>query len=147
MRKRKIIRGAFYSNTGVTSAFTAGSITLSSVTSDWWITYSLSGQYWKIAPTGTTNATTGPIIVDSTTTSITVTPSAVTMATGATQQLAVLNQSSLNVITECTFSSAFTGATVSTGGLITTIHGATGAGVITTTHNDGPTGATTVTIG
>ena len=144
MRKRKIIRGAFYTNTGVTSDFLAGNVTLSSIDTDWYITYKLGTDYWKIAPTGTTYATAGPIIVDSDTTSITVTPSAWTGITGETIQLSVINQDSINVITECTFESDSVRATVNSTGLITTVN--TGVVNITTTHSDGPTGTTALLI-
>lgn len=144
MRKRKTIRGAFYTNTGTTAAFLAGDISVTSIDNDWWITYLEGTDYWKIAPTGTTNATTGPIIVDSLTTSIVVTPANLSGATGSTQQLAVVNQDTINVITECEFATDTAGvATVgATSGLISIV--GTGDAIITTTHNDGPTGVTAV---
>lgn len=141
MRIRKIVRGAFYTNTGITSSFLAGNLSLTAIDTDWYIYYTdENSDTWKIAPTGTTYATTGPILSDSTTTSIVVTPTGGTASTtGATQQLAVVNQDSVNVITECTFASDDEAvATVSAAGLVTYV-GNIGTATVTATHNDGPT--------
>lgn len=145
MRVRRIMRGSFYTN-GLQTDFEAGNLTLTSIGTDWYVYYTdENNDAWKIAPTGTTNATTSPILVNSTTTSIAVTPASWTSITGDTQQLAVVNQDTVNVISECTFASLPTGiVTVSLGGLITSV--ITGTTTVTTTHNDGPTGATSVTI-
>lgn len=75
--------------------------------------------------------------VSATTTSIVVTPSAVTLVTGTTQQLAVVDQDGNDVLANCTFVSATPAeATVSSGGLITAVS-ATSSVVITATHEDG----------
>ena len=139
MRLRKIMRGAFYTNSLQTN-FEAGNISITSRDSNWWVYYTdENSDAWKIAPTGTTYATTVPVLVDSTTTAIYVTPTGTTAsATGATQQLVVVNQDSVNVISECTFSGNTAAvATVSAGGLVTYV-GNIGTVTITATHPDGP---------
>ncbi len=139
MRLRKIMRGAFYTN-GLQTDFEAGNLTITSRDNDWFVYYTdENDDAWKIAPTGTTYATTIPVLVDSTTTSIVVTPSGGTeTVTGGTQQLAVVNQDSVNVITECTFATGDVDvATVSTGGLVTYV-GNIGTTTIQATHPDGP---------
>ena len=143
MRIRKIMRGAFYTN-GQQTSFEAGDLTPTSIDIDWWIYYTdENDDDWKIAPTGTTYATTTPVLVDSTTTSITVTPTTISDFTTETYQLAVVNQDSVNVLAECTFTSSDdVVATGSSSGLVTILY--TGTTIITTTHNDGPTGATSV---
>jgi len=143
MRIRKIMRGAFYTN-GLQTDFEAGNLTPTSIDTDWYVYYTdENNDAWKIAPTGTTYETTTPVLVDSTTTSITVTPAGITGYTGSTWQLAAVNQDSVNVISECTFASDSIRATVSASGLITIVQSSAGLPiVITTTHNDGPTGTT-----
>ena len=138
MRIRKIMRGAFYTNSLQTD-FESGNLTPTAIDSDWWVYYTdENNDAWKIAPTGTTNATVTPVLVDSTTTAIVVTPSGGTASTtGATQQLTVVNQDSVNVITECIFASnAETVATVDSAGLVTYV-GNVGTATITATHEDG----------
>jgi len=154
MRKRKIIRGAFYTN-GQQTTFEAGNLSLTSLDNDWYIYYTdENSDAWKIAPTGTTNATTSPILVDSTTTSIVVSPSGFTGVSGITYQMTVVNQDAVNVIAESTITvhstTAISGATVSESGLITIPVGDsnswTGTTVIWTQHPDilSYTGITTV---
>jgi len=137
MRIRRIMRGAFYTN-GLQTDFEAGNLTPTSIGTDWYVYYTdENSDAWKIAPTGTTNATTSPILVDSTTTAITVTPSTFTSYTGDTQQLAVVNQDSVNVISECNFTSDSARVTVSATGLITIVDpGIPGAATITVSHPD-----------
>lgn len=146
------MRGSFYTN-GLQTNFEAGNLILTSIGTDWYVYYTdENNDAWKIAPTGTTNATTSPILVDSTTTAITVTPTGFTGISGITYQIAVVNQDSVNVISECIFSTvagtAVSGATVSASGLITipTLHWS-GTTTVITTHNDGATisGTTIVT--
>jgi len=122
MRIRKIMRGAFYTNS-LQTTFEAGNLTPTSIDENWWVYYTdENDDAWKIAPTGTTYETTTPVLVDSTTTSIVVTPATATVASGATQQLTVVNQDAVNVISECTFASGTeTVAIVDSAGLITVI--------------------------
>jgi len=130
---------SFYSNnesfTGVTS--------VDSLTTDLYFHYTDEfGSQWKLSGNTAATAST-PILEDSDTTAITVTPATLISYTGETQQLAVVNQDSANVISECTFTRSNSGASVSEAGLITIL--LTGSTIITVTHNDGPTGTTTVT--
>lgn len=145
MRKRKIIRGAFYTNTGATSDFTSGNITLSALTSDWWIYYWLNDtDEFKIAPTGTTNATTAPIVVQTDTTGVTSSPANWLSYTGDTQQITVINEDGYNVTSECNFNSTDTAvATVSSSGLMNMA--GTGNTYIYASHPDSVTGTTSVT--
>ena len=158
MRLRKIMRGAFYTS-GQQTSFEAGNLSITARGNDWYIYYTdENSDAWKIAPTGTTYATASPILVDSTTTSIVVTPPTwAAPSSGDTQQLAVVNQDTVNVISECAFSTvagtAVSGATVSASGLITIPIGDgtswTGTTTIWTNHPDLPlyTGTTIVTAG
>lgn len=138
MRIKKIVRGAFYTN-GLQTDFEAGNLTPTLIDTDWYVYYTdENSDEWKIAPTGTTNATSSPILSDSTTTEIVVTPSGGTASTtGATQQLAVVNQDEVNVITECTFESDDESiVTVDSDGLVTYV-GNEGTATVTVTHEDG----------
>lgn len=142
MRKRKIIRGAFYTNNVNLTTFDA----LRSIeASTWKIHYSyVDGSLAYIIPTGVTNATTSPVVEGSVTTAITVTPANFAGYTGATQQLSVVNEDNLNVISECNFLSYDTGiATVSAAGLITVVS-ASGSTTIRTSHADAVSGYTGV---
>jgi hypothetical protein len=142
MRKRKIIRGAFYTNNVNLTTFDA----LRSIdAATWQIHYSyVDGSLAYIIPTGVTNATTSPVVEGSVTTAITVTPANFAGYTGATQQLSVVNEDNLNVISECNFLSYDTGiATVSAGGLITVVS-ASGSTTIRTSHADAVSGYTGV---
>ena len=144
MRKRKTIRGAFYTN-GLSSDFTGGNITLSALTSDWYIYYILNTtDEFKIAPTGTTNATTSPIPVDTDTTGVTSSPSHWLSYTGDTQQITVTNEDGYNVTAECNFNSTDTAvATVSSSGLMSMV--GTGNTYVYASHPDSVTGTTYVT--
>lgn len=140
MRIRKLMYDSFYVNnesfTGVTSVDSLGS--------DLYFHYTKNTSgHWKLS--GNTAAlASGIIFEDSVTTSIVVTPSTYIDYSGYTNQLNVVNQDGVDVITECIFASANTGiVTVNNSGLITIIN--TGVTTITVTHNDGPTGITTVT--
>jgi len=143
MRIRKIMRGAFYTN-GQQTSFEAGNLDPTSIDSDWYIYYTdENDDDWKIAPTGTTYATTTPILVDSTTTALTITPTGITAVSGTTVQLAVVNQDSVNVITECNFASSNAAvAIVNSTGLVTVYN--TGTTTITTSHEDEVSGTTAV---
>jgi len=144
MRIRKIMRGAFYTN-GLQTSFEAGNLTPTSIDTDWYIYYTdENSDDWKIAPTGTTNATTSPILVDSTTTALTINPLVLIAMSGTTVQMTVVNQDSVNVITECFFASSDEAvAIVNTTGLITIYD--TGTTTITTSHEDEVSGTTAVT--
>ena len=138
MRIRKLMYDSFYSNNQAFSGVTS----VSALTSDLYFHFfDLNDSKWRLS--GNTAAlASGVILEDSDTTSIVVTPSGWTCFTGYTQQLAVVNQDGDNVISECTFASSNSGTTISAGGIIT-IAGI-GTSIVTTTHNDGPTGTTAV---
>ena len=138
MRLRTITRGAFYTN-AQQADFEAGNLTLTARDNNWWVYYTdENGDKWKIAPSGTTNETTSPILVDSSVTSIVVTPASGTeTVTGNTQQLAVADQDSVDVISECTFASDNTEiVTVDSAGLVTYV-GNAGTATVTATYEDG----------
>ena len=153
MRKSKTIRGAFYTNTSITDDFLDGKLALYDLDNDWFIYYTdESDNSWKIAPSGTENATTSPVAVTTGTTetgvtSITVNPSAVTFTTsGETQQLTVYDQDSNDVTSECTFVSGDDQiATVNSSGLVTAV-GTSDVVDITVTHSDGPIATVQVNI-
>lgn len=138
MRYRKDIQQAFYAN-GVESELETATIT--SIDSNYKIHYTQADgdKYW-LSLTGTTS----PVLEDSYTTAIVRTPTSFTGATGATYQIAVVNQNGDNVITECSFS-GFTGTTVSvsTTGLMT-LGPTAGFGQVTVYHVD-PVSADTLT--
>lgn len=139
MRIKKLMNDTFYSNSVSYSAVTS----VDSLTTDLYFHFTDTGEdKWKISG-NTAGRASGVILEDSDTTAITVTPTGYTNYTGNTQQLAVVNQDGINVISECTFTRSNSGASVSSGGLITVL--LTGSTTITTTHADGPTGTTIVT--
>lgn len=96
--------------------------------------------------------TTTPVIIDSNTTGITVSPATVTLYnSGSTQQITVTNQNSDDVTFECTFTGYDTSlVTASTSGLLTATStpGLSGSTTVTVTHPDIPTltGASVVTV-
>lgn len=139
MRTKKLMNDSFYSNNEPFSGITA----VESLSTDLFFHYikNTSG-HWKLSGNTATLAS-GIIFEDSVTTSIVVTPSTIIKYSGVTQQLSVVNQDGVNVITECLFTSSNSGASVSSGGLVTVI--LTGSTTITATHNDGPTGSSVVT--
>ena len=128
MRKRKTIRGSFYTNSE-TQAYP-----LVDLDNDWWITYNKNSEIYKIAPTGTTNATSTPIPIWTITESIVISPSGWTFAiSGLTKQIVVYNQDGVNVTSECTFESSDAAkVTISAAGLLSSI--GSGTSTITATH-------------
>lgn len=126
------------------------------------LTASTSGLLTATSTAGLTGATTvtvthndGPtgatvITVRRATTALTVTPTSSTLYnSGTTLQLAVVNQSGRNVLSECTFSGYNTSLlTASTSGLLTATStaGLTGVTTVTITHADGATGSTAITV-
>lgn len=139
MRIKKLMNDTFYSNSVSYSAVTS----VDSLSTDLYFHFTDTGEdKWKISGNTVARAS-GVILEDSDTTAITVTPTGYTNYTGNTQQLTVVNQDGINVISECTFTRSNSGASVSSGGLITVL--LTGSTTITTTHADGPTGTTIVT--
>jgi len=140
MRIKKLMNDSFYSNhenfSGVTS--------VDSLTTDLYFHFTdkLSDK-WKLS--GNTAArVSGLILEDSYTTSIVVTPSSITGSTGGSQQLSVVNQTALNVISECAFSATSSKVTITTGGLISFV--ATGVTSVTVRHSDILSTPTTVPI-
>jgi len=139
MRIRKLMYDSFYSNNEAFSGVTS----VDSLTADLYFHFTdLNDSEWKLSG-NTSLLASGVILENSDTTAITVTPATFIKFTGATQQIGVVNQDGVNVITECLFTRSNSGASVSNGGLITVL--LTGSTTITVTHNDGPTGATVVT--
>jgi hypothetical protein len=143
MRIRKLMYDSFYSNNEAFSGVTA----IENLGSDLYFHYikNESGHY-KLS--GNTAATaSGVIFEDSVTTSIVVTPTGYTNYRGLGDQISVVNQDGVNVISECTFVSANTGITVvdSDGAFGIDFTAITGTTRINVTHNDGPTGTTIVT--
>jgi len=139
MRTKKLMNDSFYSNNEPFSGITA----VESLGTDLFFHYikNISG-HWKLS--GNTAAlASGIIFEDSVTTSIVVAPLTIIKYSGETQQLSVVNQDGVNVITECLFTRSNSGASVTLGGLVTVL--LTGSTTITVTHNDGPTGTTVVT--
>lgn len=121
----------------------SGVTSVSALTSDLYYHYYKETDLWRLSG-DTVSTASGPIIENSITTAITVTPSATTVHSTGTQQITVVNQDGTNVVPECLFvSSTPAVATVSSTGLITSV--ITGTTTITVTHNDGPTGSTLVT--
>lgn len=143
MKRTKTIRGAFYTNNVDLDTFDS-LVSITSV-SGYTIHYRyLDGTLAYIVPTGLTDATTEPVVESSVTTSITVTPANWASYTGNTQQLSVVNEDNLNVISECNFYSYNTGiATVSATGLVTIIS-RSGSTTIRTSHADAVSGYTGV---
>jgi len=141
MRIKKLMNDSFYSNSEVLSGVTA----VESLGSDLYFHYikNNSGHY-KLS--GNTTATaSGIIFEDSVTTIIAVTPGSITGSTTGTQQLSVVNQDMIDVLSECTFSATTSKVTVSTGGLIT-MGATTGTTSVKVTHPDIPGTPTTVPI-
>jgi len=138
MKWRKFMHNCFAANNEAWSGVTS----MSGLTSDLYYHYSKLSAHWKLS--GETLATASkPIFTDSDTTSIVVTPATTYQYSGLTRQLVVVNQDAVDVITECLFDSGdSTVCTVNTAGLVTIVY--TGTTIITVTHNDGPTGTTTV---
>lgn len=139
MRIKKLMNDSFYSNNEPFSGITA----VESLGTDLFFHYikNTSG-HWKLSG-NTANLASGIIFEDSVTTSIVVTPLTIIKYSGETQQLSVVNQDGVNVITECLFTKSNSGASVTNGGFVTVL--LTGSTTITVTHNDGPTGTTVVT--
>ena len=140
MKWRKFMHNSFAANNEAWSGVT----TVDSLTSDLYYHYSKLSAHWKLSGDTVTTAST-PIFEDSVTTSIVVTPNPITGSTAGTQQLAVVNQDAVNVITECTFSATTAAASVSVGGLIT-FGAVTGTTSIKVTHSDIPGTPTTVPV-
>jgi len=81
----------------------------------------------------------GTTLVDKNVTIIRVTPTGSTVASGATEQLTVVDQDLVDAISECVFvTSNAAVATVTIGGLVAAVIDS-GTATITATHNDGPT--------
>jgi hypothetical protein len=134
MRLRTITRGAFYTN-DQQEKFEAGNLTLTSRDNDWWVYYTdENGDEWKIAPEGTDNATISPKLVDSLTTSIVVTPDPVVGDSGTTVELAIVNQTGLDVISECAITSDTTADVTVNDNVVTLIN--TGTAILTIAHPD-----------
>lgn len=134
MRIRKLMYDSFYSNNEAFSGVT----TVESLGSDLYFHYikQSSGHYKLSGNTALTAS--GVIFEDSVTTSLVVTPNPITGATSGTQQLTVLNQDGVDVLSECTF----TGATA---GLIT-FGAVTGHTTVTVAHPDIPATPTIVPV-
>jgi len=132
MKIRKLIRDSFYVNSTSLSGTTLTRL-LANLPYAWIFYTDKYSDKWKLS--GATAATaSGNVLVDSNTTSITLSPLTFTGETGTTYQISVLNQNGENVITECTFSGT-TGNTVTSGGLIT-LGPAVGTGQVTTYQID-----------
>jgi hypothetical protein len=138
MRIRKLMYDSFYVNEQAFSGVTS----VDNLTTDLYFHFTdLDDTRWKLS--GNTDAlASGLILEDSNTTAITVTPSSITGSTAETQQLSVVNQDGVNVLSECAFSATTAKSTVSSGGLITFV--TTGTTSVKVTHPDIPLTPTTV---
>jgi hypothetical protein len=139
MRIKKLMNDSFYVNS---EDFTDVN-SVDSLSSDLYFHYTKDSGHWKLSGNTAARAS-GVILEDSDTTAITVTPSSKTGATSETQQLAVVNQDDVNVLSECTFSATTAKATVSSDGLITLV--STGTTSVVVTHPDIPSSPTTVPV-
>lgn len=145
MRIRKLMYDTFYSNNESFSNVTS----ISALTSDLYFWYYKEEDFYKVSG-NTQSSASGSILVNSETTSISVSPATLKLNSGntitLTDELTILNQNLHDVSSECSFVSlsptvATTGGT--NGIYLTGI--LTGTTVIKVIHNDGPTGSTTVT--
>ena len=148
MGKRwKNIRAAL-AGVGYTSVASAANVTITSMDADGTLYYTdENGDAVKVLYPSAT-----PIVVNSDTSTITVTLSSVYLAgiSGYTTTATVVNENSLNVASECTFTSSNI-AVFTTGGTYGATLTARGSGtsILTVVHNDGVTisGTTTITVG
>jgi len=142
MRAKKIMNDSFYSNNQKYSGVTS----VNSLTSDLYYHFTDTDGNTKKLSGNTADIASGVILEDSYTTSIVLSPTGVTAASGATQQLTVTNQNDINVTTECTFSGTSVEVTVVDYiGLVTLVGPATSTSVVVT-HPDIPSSPTTVDI-
>ena len=142
MKRWKYVR-ASWAQVGYTTLTSAADITFTNIDSSGYVYYTdENGDAVKVLYPSAT-----PVVVDSDTSSITIYVdgseiSGTTLATGDTSQLTVYNENSLLVTDECSFGSSNSAVTVDSTGLCTAVS-LTNATIITTTHEDGPTGSTT----
>ena len=132
---------SFYSNNQHFSGVTS----VDSLTTDLYFHYTDTDSNLKKLSGNTAARASGIIVEDSYTTSIVLSPTGYTGASGTTVQLVVTNQNAIVVTTECTFSGTTADVTVVDNiGLVTLVSVATTSVIVT--HPDIPSSPTTVVV-